>query len=87
MNITLLIGLLAAGLTTFSFVPQIVKVLKTKSSRDVSLLMLLQLSSGVVLWIVYGLSRQDIIIITANIITLVSLLFLLFLYALYAKQT
>lgn len=80
------IGVAAAVLTTFSFVPQIIKVYRNKSARDVSLLTLLQLSSGVFLWIIYGLYRRDPIIIAANSITLVSLLILLFLWCYYARK-
>ncbi|KPK97135.1 MAG: hypothetical protein AMJ95_10675 [Omnitrophica WOR_2 bacterium SM23_72] len=80
MNNWILIGALAATLTMFSFVPQIIKVLKTKSARDVSLMMIVQLSLGVSLWIVYGCYLKDAVIITANSVTLTSLVILLFLY-------
>ncbi|KPK98561.1 MAG: hypothetical protein AMJ95_03455 [Omnitrophica WOR_2 bacterium SM23_72] len=80
MNNWTLIGALAAGLTMFSFVPQIIKVLKTKSARDVSLMMIVQLSLGVALWILYGCYLKDPIIIMANSVTLTSLVILLFLY-------
>lgn len=75
-----LIGTFAATLTMFSFVPQIIKVLKNKSAKDVSLMMILQLSLGVSLWMVYGYHLKDPIIITANSVTLASLVILLFLY-------
>lgn len=74
------IGALAATLTMFSFIPQIVKVLKTKSAKDVSLITLLQLSLGVSLWIVYGVHLKDRIIIAANAVTLATLAVLLLLY-------
>ena len=74
------IGLGAATLTMFSFVPQIIKVLKTKSAKDVSVATLIQLSLGVSLWIAYGIYLKNIIIITANSVTLCSLIILLFLY-------
>jgi MtN3 and saliva related transmembrane protein len=80
-----IIGFIAAGLTMFSFFPQIFKILKTKSARDMSLVTLLQLSSGVSLWILYGLYLKDAIIITANSVTLVSLVALLVLYFSYKK--
>lgn len=75
-----IIGLTAACLTMFAFIPQIFKALKTKSVKDVSLVTLLQLSLGVSLWIAYGIHLKDVIIITANSITLFSLIILLFLY-------
>jgi len=75
-----LIGASAATLTMFSFVPQIVKSLKTRSVKDVSLITIYQLASGVFLWIIYGILRKDPVIITANIITFISLSTLLYLY-------
>lgn len=75
-----IIGSTAAILTMFSFIPQIIKVLKTKSIKDVSLLTLIQLSLGVTLWIAYGIHLKDAIIIIANSITLFSLVILLILY-------
>lgn len=81
-----IIGLSAASLTMFSFIPQIIRVWKNKSAHDVSPIMLLQLSSGVALWIVYGIYRKDEVIIIANIVTLVSLLILLYLYLLYGRR-
>lgn len=70
----------------FSFVPQILKSLRTRSVKDISLITLLQLSMGVSLWIAYGVYLRDAIIIMANIITLASLLFILFLYFFYSDK-
>ena len=77
------IGACAATLTMFSFVPQIVKSLKTKSVKDVSPITLFQLSLGVFLWFIYGLYRKDPVIIIANIVTLITLAILIFLYFKY----
>jgi len=80
-----LIGATAATLTMFSFIPQIIKGITTRSVKDVSLTTLLQLSTGVFLWIIYGIYLRDRIIIIANTITLASLLILLALYFHYRK--
>jgi len=80
-----IIGASAAVLTMFAFIPQIVKVLKTKSAKDVSVITLLQLSLGVSLWIVYGIHLKDAIIITANSTTLTTLILLLSLYFNYGR--
>ncbi|MDD2688655.1 MAG: SemiSWEET transporter [Candidatus Omnitrophica bacterium] len=80
------IGSSAAILTMFSFIPQIIKVVKTKSAKDVSLFTLLQLSLGVSLWIAYGLHLRNIIIITANSVTLFSLIVLLCFYFNYGRK-
>jgi MtN3 and saliva related transmembrane protein len=75
-----IIGSTAAVLTMFSFIPQIFKVLKTKSARDVSLTTIFQLSLGVLLWIIYGIYLKNAIIIIANGTTLITLIILLYLY-------
>lgn len=81
-----IIGLSAAILTMFAFVPQIIKVWQHKSAKDVSIVTLLQLSFGVLLWIAYGIHLRDKIIILANGVTLASLIILLYLYYRYGRQ-
>ena len=81
-----ILGSSAAILTMFSFVPQIFKVIKNKSAKDVSLLTILQLSLGVSLWIIYGINLRNTIIIMANSVTLTTLIILLFLYFNYGRQ-
>jgi MtN3 and saliva related transmembrane protein len=78
-----IIGIAAATLTMFSFVPQIFRSLRTKSVKDVSPVTLFQLSFGVLLWMIYGIARCDPIIILANAVTLISLSVLIFLYFKY----
>jgi MtN3 and saliva related transmembrane protein len=65
------IGLLAGLLTTVAFVPQVTKVWRTKSARDVSLKMFLVFSAGVALWLVYGVLLGEWPIILTNAVTLV----------------
>lgn len=81
----IIIGSTAATLTMFSFVPQIIKALKTRSVKDVSLVTLFQLSSGVLLWIVYGVHLKDFVIIIANTVTLTTLIILLYFYFNYGR--
>lgn len=66
----LLIGYLAAILTTVSFLPQVLRVVVTKKTRDISKNMYIVLSIGVFLWLVYGLIKSDLPIILANSLTL-----------------
>jgi MtN3 and saliva related transmembrane protein len=75
-----IIGAAAATLTMFSFVPQIVRSLRTKSVKDISPVTLFQFSLGVFLWMIYGFARRDPIIIIANIVSLATLLVLIYLY-------
>lgn len=80
-----LIGLIAACLTSFAFVPQVIKMCTTKSAKDVSLITLLQLSLGSGFWIAYGVHRKDYIVILANVVTLFTLFGALFLYYKYMR--
>jgi MtN3 and saliva related transmembrane protein len=80
MTAWILIGVLAAILTMFGFVPQIVKMYRTKSVTDVSVLTLFQFTAGVSLWAVYGYAIQDAVVIGANLISLLTLIAALSLY-------
>ncbi|PIQ91270.1 MAG: hypothetical protein COV71_00040 [Candidatus Omnitrophica bacterium CG11_big_fil_rev_8_21_14_0_20_41_12] len=82
-----IVGILAAILTTFSFIPQIIRSLRTRSVKDVSPITLFQLSTGVLLWMLYGISRKDPIIIFANAVTLITLAVLIYLYFRYGLPT
>ncbi|HEY8559215.1 MAG TPA: SemiSWEET transporter [Pyrinomonadaceae bacterium] len=71
MDLTVALGLLAGGLTTVSFIPQALKIWKTRSAEDVSLKMFLALCAGVALWLVYGFIKKDTAILVTNGVTLV----------------
>ena len=64
------IGFAAGLLTTVAFVPQVVKVWKTRSARDISLGMYSIFVTGVVLWLAYGLLTSSLPIVLANTFTL-----------------
>lgn len=64
------IGFIAAILTTTAFVPQFVKVWRTRSTKDISLRMYLMMSAGVFLWLVYGIQLHALPIMLANGATL-----------------
>ena len=70
MNWTQIIGLAAGVLTASSLIPQVIKTIKNKSAEDVSLLMLFVLQAGIILWIVYGIKREDLPIILTNSVSL-----------------
>lgn len=66
-----MIGSIAAVLTTGSFLPQAIKVIKTKDTSGISLMMYMMNVLGIFLWFVYGLTIHDLALITANGITFV----------------
>jgi len=64
------IGFVAAFCTTAAFVPQLLRVLKLRSARDISLGTFLLFSVGVTLWLLYGLSIGSKPVIASNGVTL-----------------
>ncbi len=70
MELVNLIGLLAGGLTTIAFLPQVIKTWQTKSTKDISMGMLLMFISGLFLWLVYGLYLGALPVIVANFATI-----------------
>ena len=64
------LGLVAAACTTISFLPQAIKTIRTKHTKDLSLCMYTLLTTGVIFWLVYGFLIQDLPIILANGVTL-----------------
>jgi len=78
MKITTVIGLIAATITTLSFIPQLIKTWKLKETKDISLLMFVTLGVGIILWIIYGFLLWDLPLILANGITFIFVLIILF---------
>ena len=66
-----LVGILAGTLTTLAFLPQVLKAWRSRSTRDVSLNMYLVLTTGILLWLIYGALLGDLPLILANGVTLV----------------
>lgn len=73
-----ILGLLAGTITSITFLPQVLKIWQTKSAKDLSLLMLLLLMLGVVLWLIYGLVVMSAAIIYTNSMVLAMSLIMLF---------
>ncbi len=70
----LIIGWLAIILTSIQFIPQVIKSLRTKELKDVSLGSFLLVVAAASTWILYGIQRNDFVIITANVLVLTSAL-------------
>jgi len=60
------LGFAAGIITSIGFLPQLVKGYTTKHLNDVSYWMPLVIAAGMMLWLTYGLLRNDIAIIVAN---------------------
>ncbi|NMG10763.1 SemiSWEET transporter [Brasilonema sp. UFV-L1] len=74
-----ILGSIAAALTTLSFVPQMLRTWRTKSATDVSFVMLISFTTGIFLWLIYGISLKALPIILANGITFIFQLIILWL--------
>ncbi len=66
-----LLGFIAGFCTTLSLVPQVIKVIKTRQTRDISLGMYVLMVVGVFFWLLYGVSTRAVSVIVANSVTLV----------------
>jgi MtN3 and saliva related transmembrane protein len=73
-----LIGFLAGFLTTIAAIPQLVKTIRTKETKDISLLMYICLCTGILLWFIYGILIKDYPVILANGASLLFNLIVLF---------
>jgi MtN3 and saliva related transmembrane protein len=78
-----IVGLAAAAITVFSLFPQLVKVWKTKSTKDISLGMFSLFCIGVFLWFVYGILMKDLPIIIANFLGFIQAFIILMLKVKY----
>jgi MtN3 and saliva related transmembrane protein len=73
-----ILGLVAGTITSITFLPQVVKIWQTKSAKDLSIMMLLLLMLGVVLWLIYGLVVMSAAIIYTNSMVLAMSLIMLY---------
>jgi MtN3 and saliva related transmembrane protein len=90
MEIDTMVGVSAAILTMSSFIPQIIRVVKTRSMVDVSVYLMLLFITGFSLWVVYGFMHNDPVIIGTNLTGIafnVTLLFLKDRYKITERRT
>jgi MtN3 and saliva related transmembrane protein len=80
------IGVAAAILTTSSFLPQIIKAYRTKSMEDISRYLMSFFATGTVLWMIYGIFKNDWAIISANATATVFNVILLYMKFAYRKK-
>ncbi len=78
MTILEILGLSAGTITSITFLPQVIRIWKTKSAKDLSLSMLGLLILGVAMWLIYGIIARDIAIIYTNSMVLLMSLVMVF---------
>jgi MtN3 and saliva related transmembrane protein len=80
------LGFAAAFCTTAAFVPQLARVIRLRSARDISLPTFLLFSIGVFLWLLYGLDTGSKPVIASNCVTLVLSVSILILKLRYTRD-
>lgn len=73
-----MIGFIAAFCTTFAFLPQVIKVIKYRETKALSLAMFLLQTMGLTLWLIHGIMINDLPIIFANTLSVVFSAIILF---------
>lgn len=80
-----MIGMIAAVLTTSSFIPQIFKAYRSKRLDDLSPYLMLLFIAGASMWLIYGIFKADAIIVAANVLALAFNSTLLLMKVMYAR--
>lgn len=78
MNIEITIGILGAILSSISFLPQVIKIFKTKSAADLSMPTILLLAANAATWLAYGIIKDALPLAITNAIMLSMLLIIVF---------
>ncbi|MDD1770214.1 MAG: SemiSWEET transporter [Methanomassiliicoccales archaeon] len=86
MDDWMVLGIVAGFLTTVGFVPQLVRGFQTKHMEDVSLLMPIILAAGMMLWLLYGLTLNNIPIVVWNAIATALNVGIIFLKLKYGRK-
>lgn len=86
MNGVDLLGAVAGAITTLTFLPQVIKTIKDKSARDISLMMFIIAAVNEAMWIVYGALKNDWVILLTNAVILCLSLTMIYLKMAYAGK-
>lgn len=84
-NLLTILGVLAGVLILSGWVEQIIKGYKTKSLKDISKYLMILISAGAILWLVYGLVVDDVFIIGTNLAAIVLMMTVLVMKKRYEK--
>lgn len=81
------IGIVAGIFTSSSLLPQVIKILKEKKVEDLSMTMFISLLIGIILWVIYGIMRDDWPIIVTNSFSVLLNFLILFLKFKYGRNS
>jgi len=79
INYIAVIGLTAGTLTILSFLPQVIKTVRTKKTKDISMAMYIVLATGLFIWVIYGVLTKNFPVTLANSISFILAMFVLIL--------
>ena len=82
-----IIGIIASVATAVSLLPQLIKLLKEKKSDNISYGMISILFVGLILWITYGVMKEDWIIVISNSVSLLLNILIVIFSVKYTKKT
>ena len=74
-----ILGYSAGAITSMTFLPQVIKTWKERSARDISLMMFLIAALNEIMWIIYGILKNDWVIVLTNAVVLVMSLTMIYL--------
>jgi len=80
------IGIMATVFAVSSTLPQIIKTLKIKKTDDISIWLVVVLITGLALWVIYGIAKQDLVLIGGNSIAVLLNCIMLFLKIKYSRN-
>ena len=83
MDSIIALGLVGATLTTVSLLPQLIKVYKTRSTKDISASMFALFGAAVFVWLIYGILIKDLPLIIANSFAFVQAIIILIFKIIY----
>ena len=71
MHFINILGLVAATFSASGFIPQLIKIVKTKLTKDISFTMFTLFLAGVICWLIYGILIHSMPIIISNIVSMI----------------
>ncbi|MHA7734876.1 SemiSWEET family sugar transporter [Nitrosopumilus sp. S6] len=81
-----ILGVAAGVLILTGWVEQIYKGYKTKSLKDVSKFLMIFISAGAILWLIYGVIVEDVFIIGTNVAAIALMMIVLAMKKMYDKR-
>lgn len=81
-----ILGVSAGILILTGWVEQIYKGYKTKSLKDVSKFLMIFISAGAILWLIYGVIVEDVFIIGTNVVAIALMMIVLAMKKIYDKR-